>query len=189
MNQTSIFLTGAALLATLACGGGAGGGGSTGTPAARLTYTLTAQDTWRLVEDAASTDTLKILDLMAPSNASGNGVCLTLTTNPAQAGWAVLSPSSAGARYALQTLFASPTEYVATVGGSGAELHILLAQVPGGTLVSYGSVPVVQVALQKASSATVGSVPLAASDSGHLGSAATPEAITVDVGSLQAVAP
>lgn len=187
MSRLPLLLAGAALLATLACGGGGGGGGASapaGPPATTLSYSGPAADTtqWQLAEDSASTSTHLVLDLLAPAGAAGLGVTAVLTLNPAQATWSYV----AGSAYATQTLFQNPKVDLASLSADKSQLRLLLGQAAGTAAVTYGSTPVVQVALDLAASATQSSaVTLTATQGGHLGTSPTPSAITIQVGTLQ----
>ena len=181
MNRFATVLSGAALLLTLACGGG--GGGTPATPATRLTYAFTADpaDTaWRLVQDpAASTSTHLAFDLFPPAGTSGLGYTVILTTNPGQASWSKVD----GTNYMTQGLFTTPKVKLASV--SGGSLRIVVGQLPGSE-VAYGAASLARVALDMASGATVGAVTLTATPASHLAAAGEPTDITVQVGSLQA---
>ena len=179
MNWLPSLVPAAILLASLACGGGAG---TASGPSSGFSFSAaSASAGWRLVQDAASTSTHIVLDLMAPSGTSGQGITLTLTTDTTEATWSYVS----GTSYAAQAVYPSPTVSLAKV--SGASLRILVGQ-GGATPVSYGSTPVLQVALDEVSSAASGPVALTASLAGHLGATATPSAITVATGSLSILA-
>lgn len=175
MKWASFLPPAAVLLVSLACGGG--GGGSTVAATGFAFSADTATTNWRLVRDATSTSSHLVLDLLAPTGTSGQGITLILTTDTAAATWAPVT----GTSYAVQTLYASPLVDVAKV--SGAALRILISQ-GGGTTVSYGTTPVLQVALDLVTGASAGTVTLAATQAAHLGTASTPDAITVSAGTL-----
>jgi hypothetical protein len=123
-----------------------------------------------------------LLDLLAPTGTSGQGVTVVLTLDPTQATWSKVD----GTHYAVQTLF-SPPPAAGAVGVAsvlGSDLRIVFGQ--AGTPVSYGTSTVVQVALDLASTATAGKVTLTASQGGNLGASAPPTPVTVSLGSLQA---
>ena len=175
MKWGLFLLPAAVLLASLACGGAAGGAG-----AASSGFSFSAGGAatdWRLVQDSASTSTHLVLDLLAPTGTSGQGITLILTTDPTEATWGYVS----GTSYATQGVYTSPVVSIASA--KGALLRILVGQ-GGGTAVSYGSTPVIQVALDLASGASAGAVTLTATQAGHLGTSATPSSITVNPGSL-----
>jgi len=183
MRRPILILCGMGLAALLACGGGGGGGSSASTrsttAATSLVYSSSAgSSSWRLVEDGASTGTRKVFDLYAPAGTTGQGFTVVLTTDPGNATWSPVS----GTRYAVQTLFSSTAVSLASV--SGGALRIVFGQAPG-TAVSYDGSPVVQVALNLASGATVGGVTLTATQAGNL-VGTSPAEVTVAVGSLQA---
>jgi hypothetical protein len=129
------------------------------------------------VRDSTSTSTHLVVDLLAPTGTSGQGITLILTTDTAAATWSYVS----GTDYMVQGVYTNPVVNIGIV--SGAELRILVSQ-GGGTAVSYGTTPVVQVALDPVSGASAGTVALTATQAGHLGTSATPDAITVNPGSL-----
>jgi len=181
MNRPAICLIGAALLLTLACGGG-GGGGTPAPPATTLNYSFSSGpgDTWRLVQNAsASTSTHLVFDLFAPSTASGDGFTVVLTTNPAQAAWS--RPD--GVNYMTRVPYPNAKVSIASV--AGASLRLVAGQVPGAE-VPYGTSPLAEVALDMASSATVGGVTLTATAASHLAGPGDPTDIAVEVGTLQA---
>jgi hypothetical protein len=77
------------LILAVACGGG-GGGGGTPRPASptRLVYTDPPAGGWRWVRNAATTDTLLVLDLQGPGPGStGRGVAFSLTVGNAAVTW------------------------------------------------------------------------------------------------------
>jgi hypothetical protein len=181
MKPTSTFLAAAALMAFLACGGGGGSSSSSSSSSSgsQLGYSNPSNTSgWYLAQDPASTSTHLVLDLMAPSGTSGQGITLVLTTNASQATWSYVS----GTSYATQTVYNDPLVTKASI--SGSSLRILISQ-GAGTPVSYGSTPVVQVALDWVSGAASGTVSLAATQAGHLGTSSTPSSITVAVGTLR----
>jgi hypothetical protein len=164
------------LVLALACGGGAGN--VTSSPSTPLVYTDPTDTTsWRLTHDPASTPAHLILDLMAPSGASGQGVTLILTTDASKATWHAFSSGG----YLQGLVFSSPLVDVASVQGSA--LRIVAAKEPGAP-VTYGSAPVLQVGLDSVAGAAAGNVTLSATDGGHLGAAAPAVPIPVQVGSL-----
>jgi len=180
MNRLATCLTGAALLLTLACGGGSGG--APAVPASKLSYSFSSGpgDTWRLVQNAAaSTSTHLVFDLFAPSTASGDGFTVVLTTSSAQAAWS--KPD--GVSYMTQVPYPNAKVSIASV--AGASLRLAAGQPPGAE-VAYGTRPLAEVALDMASSATVGGVTLTATAASHLAGPGDPTDITVEVGSLQA---
>ena len=181
MRLPILFWCGAVLLGTLGCGGGSGGASRSTTPATQLAYSSSVADStaWRLELDPASSATHLVLDLLAPTGTSGQGFTVVLGSDPGNAVWSKID----GTNYAVQSLFSAPLVNLASV--SGGELRIVFGQAPG-TTVSYGANPVVKVALDLAAGATVGDVVLTASQGGNLGTSATPDQVTVSVGSLLA---
>ena len=175
LNARLFLLPAAVLLGSLACGGG-GGGATAQTTGLSISADSAATD-WRLVRDAASTPDHLVLDLMAPTGTSGQGITLILTTDPTAATWSIVS----GTSYAVQTQWASPQVNLATV--NGASLQVLIGQ-GGGSAVSYGTTPVLKVALDKVTGALTGAVTLTVTQAAHLGSSSTPAAITVSPGTL-----
>jgi hypothetical protein len=184
MSRFATFLTGTALLLSLACGGGSGGGGST--PASKLTYTFTPADTdWRLVKDEAASDATHLyFDLLAPTGASGDGYTLILTSNAVQASWLKVDGSS----YATQSVFTPANLKLNVASVSGGALRIAIGQAAGtGTAVTYDSGSLARVGLQLTTGAPVGTVALTATAASHLAGAGTdPVGITVQVGTLKA---
>ena len=121
----------------LACGGGADKVSGVESPSpspsspTALVYTNPTDSTaWRLTHDSASTPAHLILDLMAPSGASGQGVTLILTTDASKAAWHAFSSGS----YLQGLVFSSPLVDVASVQGSA--LRIVAAQAPGTPVIS-----------------------------------------------------
>ena len=160
----------------LACGGGT----KEPAKAASLVYTNpTDAGSWRLVQASSSSTTHLVLDLLAPTGASGQGVTLVLTTDPAKATW---SPIAAGA-FAVQKAYPSTLVQIATL--KGADLRLLMTQAAG-TPVAYGSAPVLSVALDLTTGTMPGSVTVSAAQGGHLGSGPVPVPITVAIGGLLA---
>ena len=143
------------LLATLACGGGGGGGGASapaGPPATTLSYSGPAADTtqWQLAEDSASH--------LHPPGAGPAGA--RRRRRAWGHGGADPQPRPghlvdvAGSAYATQTLFQNPKVDLASLSADKSQLRLLLGQAAGTAAVTYGSTPVVQVALDLAASAT-----------------------------------
>ena len=98
MNRIHAFANFAAtglLLGTLACGGGSSSGSGPANHAMALTYTNPVSNArsqhFSLVQDAASTPTTLVLDLVGPTDAnsqvSGIGVAVSLQVDPTKAGW------------------------------------------------------------------------------------------------------
>lgn len=175
MNRTILACSGGLLL-TLACGGGAS---DSVAKAVTLAYTnpATASADWQLVKDSTSSTSRLVLDLMAPTGTSGQGITLILTADTSKATWATFSSGSyvSGLPYATPLLANK-----ASVNGSA--LRIVVAQDPAGS-VTYSSTPVLQVALNMASGAAVGNANLAAKAGYHL-DAGTTSSITIDAGTL-----
>ena len=173
MNRPKLVLTGAVLLVALGCGGGSGSGPS-GPPASSLAYTPPTDLTgWRLVQDSASsTGTHLVLDLLAPSGLSGQGVTLTLTGDASRATCSLL----AGGAYANPLVrIASP---------SGSALRTVVAQAPGSPIV-YGANPVLSFALDLTANATTGTITLTVTQAGHLDAFNMTAPITVQAGTVQ----
>ena len=188
MRLRTLLWCGAAMLALLGCGGGGGGSAASSsrssTPASQLVYPASVADStaWRLELDATTTATHLVLDLLAPTGTSGQGFTVVLTTDPSNAVWSKVDGTP---NYAVQSLFSAPLVNIASLSPSGSDLRIVFGQAPG-TAVSYDGQPVVKVALTLAPGATVGDVVLTATQGGNLGASATPDPVTVSVGSLQA---
>ncbi|GEM_PF-1865550 len=139
---------------------------------------------WRLAANAASTPTHLVLDLLAPTGTSGMGVTLILTADPARAKWGGVDGTS---------LVASSV-YTGTVltraSRVGGDLRIFISQENPAPPVTYGTAPVLSVALDLVPGAPTGPVTLAAAQGGHLAAPQTlPEAITVQLGALAARTP
>ena len=163
---------------TLACGGGASST-SASKMSSGLVYTAPADTSgWWLKKDSASTSTRLVLDLMAPSGVSGQGVTLVLASNAAQAAWHAF-----GTGVYLQGL-AYPSPQVDVTSLQGSTLRVVAGQSTGA--VAYGSAPVLQVALDLVSGTLTGaSIPLTVATAGHLSSGSV-EPITVQTGTLAA---
>jgi len=170
----------APLVAALGCGGGSS---STSAPAATaLSYTGPTDPTqWRLVQDASSTPTHLVLNLMAPTGARGMGVTLVLSVDGSRASW-----SSAWSGSALKPGgYYGPLAQRASIAGS--DLRILLSQMNPTPPMNYLNDPVLTVALDLASGAPVGTVALAATQGGHLAAPLTlPVAVAIQTGTLKA---
>jgi len=191
-------LTGAALLLALACGGGSGGGTPVSTtPASELVYTdpVLVPSAWQLVADASSTNTRLVLDLQPPAGAVGQGVTLTLTLtgNSSAASWHNFG-TGAAPNYLNNIVYPSPLSPTPVSSVLNSALRLVVAQAPTAAPVTYGTLPVLQVALDLAPSAVTGAIGITASEGGHLLAAALPvtaatpgpELITVTAGALQA---
>jgi hypothetical protein len=177
MNSMRNLLASALLITAFSCSGG--GGSNPPTPAARLTYTDPGDTTqWRLTRNAASTATHLVLDLMAPTGASGRGVSVVLTCD-AKAAWKAVN----GSAFTQNVAYTGDLVQKGSVQGS--DLRVLLSQRPG-TAQSYGSSPVLSVAMDLVSGTLPGTVAVSAAQGAHLGSAAAPESITVVAGTLKA---
>jgi hypothetical protein len=179
--RLSILACSGALLSTLACGGGAS---SDVAPAITLNYTnpTTANADWQLVKDSTSSTSRLVLDLMAPTAptvTSGQGITLILTTDTSKATWATFSSGSyvSGLPYATPLLANK-----ASVNGSA--LRIVVAQNPAGSA-TYSNAPVLQVALNMASGAAIGSGSLTVASAYHLSRDATSDITSsIDLGTI-----
>jgi len=176
------------LLVLAGCGGGSGGGTAarSGPSASSLTYVpdpLADGNSWRLELDPGpnTTATHLVFNLMAPAGTSGQGFTVILGTDTLDAVWSKV----AGTSYGVQTLFSAAFPNVSIASPSGPDLRIVFGQVAG-TPVSYGTGPVLQVALDLAPGAIVGGVTLTARQAGNLGAGPVPDPVTVAVGSLKA---
>ena len=148
--------------------------------ASALIYTDPSDPTaWRLVRDSASTSTHLVLNLLAPTGMFGQGVTLILTTDSVEANWSYVSGTSFMAQNAY------PNTMVSIARVMGPDLRIIVGQASG-TPVTYGSAPVLTVALDLMPGAKPESVALSVSQGGHLGSTPTPVPINIEIGSLEA---
>ena len=78
MKILSVLLVTLVAGLTLACGGGSGSRTPAQVPAQRLVYTDPTGSGWRLVQDAASTRTRLLLDLVGPSGTLSRGAGFNL---------------------------------------------------------------------------------------------------------------
>ena len=165
----------AAVLASLAaCGGSSGTAPTTSTPsdglvvgATKLAYTDPAGTGWRLVRDAASTDSRLVLDLVGPADTTSRGVGFNLARGEALA--FAKFPSGA---YALDTgvfqLKGSNSNFEAYAGTPADPVLFVSAPLKGGTVLSTGIFqkdrtfvpkpvvqPLVQVAISLADAASI----------------------------------
>lgn len=130
------------------------------------------------MKDSTSSTSRLVLDLMAPTGTSGQGITLILTADTSKATWATFSSGSYLSGIHYTPLLADK------VSVEGSALRIVIAQQPG-TAVTYGSTPVLQVALNVASGAAIGNASLTATAGYHLdGTAASSTPITIDAGTL-----
>lgn len=179
MNTMRTLLASVLLVTAFACTGSKGGD-SPPAPATRLTYTDPMDPAqWRLTRNATSSPTHLILDLLAPAGATGRGVSVTLTCDSKVAWKAV----EGGAFLKNGTSYTGDLVQRGSV--QGADLRLLLSQKPG-TTQTYGSVPVLSVAVDLVTGTLPGTVTLSAAQGAHLGASATPESIAVAVGALKA---
>jgi hypothetical protein len=175
LKSLILACSGTALLLTLACGGG-GAGSVENYPTLSYTNPATASADWQLVKDSTSTTSRVVLDLMAPSAAAGQGITLILTVDTTRASWATFSSGS----YVSGLAYGDPLVNKASVSGSA--LRIVAAQTSS---VTYGSTPVLQVALAIKSGATSGGASLTGAEAFHTATGATAAtAISVDLGTL-----
>jgi hypothetical protein len=148
--------------------------------ASALIYTDPSDPTaWRLVRDSVSTSTHLVLDLLAPTGMFGQGLTLILTTDTVETSWSYVSGTSFMAQNAY------PNAMVSIAKVMGPDLRIVIGQAAG-TPVTYGSSPILTVALDLIPGAKPESVVLSVSQGGHLGSAPNPVPINIEIGSLQA---
>lgn len=163
----------------VACGGGAH-------PATPLSTTLDYADPadatqWRLVKDASSTPSHLVLDLQAPTGASGMGVTLVLDVDGARASWG----SVGGADLAATAVYAGPL--ARKTSPSGSALRLLMSQENPTPPIAYSGAAVLKVALDLGPGVPPGPVSLTATQAGHLAAPqALPTPITVAVGTLAA---
>jgi hypothetical protein len=170
--------SGTALLLTLACGGGGGGAAAAPASSPTLSYTnpATAPADWQLVKDSTSTASRVVLDLMAPTETTGQGITLILTVDTSRAAWAAFSSGSYVSGLQYDNLLVNKASL------DGAALRIVAAQTGA---VSYGSAPVLQVALDLGSGASSGGVSLTGTSEYHTGQGAlSATAISIDLGTL-----
>lgn len=167
--------------ALLACLLHCGGARPSPPAATALSYGNPAAPTqWRFVQDAGSTRTHLVLDLLAPPVASGMGVTFVLSVDGSRAAW-----SSAGPGPVAPLAYGGPLVHRASIRGS--DLRVVVSQENPTPPVKYGTAPVLSVALDLAPAGGPGTVALTASQGGHLAAPlAQPEPIAVDVGTLQA---
>jgi hypothetical protein len=157
-------LLGIALLA--ACGGGGGGGTTQNSPqtqtyATSLSYADPTSTGYRFVLNAASsTSTRVVLDLMGPVGTSARGVAVYLSASSAAVDWATpgsgQSLTAAGGAF---NLGGSP-RLIATKLESG-NLQAGVFQ-KGGSPATYGTAPILSVALSLKSNVSKGQVILGA---------------------------
>jgi len=157
-------------------------GGSNGSSAAKsISYSDPVSTGYRLVKDAASTDTNLVLDLVGPSGTQIQGGLFTLTTDTTKATWGKPGTSEA---YVLE-------------GGAlnlGTGTKLLKSKVSGQTLTgalyqkgttaaaTLGSLPILTVALDLKTGASAGSLNLACTSAQILDAAGTTQTVTVDLG-------
>jgi hypothetical protein len=178
MNPLKKLLASALLLAVLACTGGKDAGPPP--PATRLTYAdPTDASQWRLARNAGSSSTHLILDLLGPSGGAGRGVSAVFTCDSKLA-WKAVD----GAAF-LKLGGAYNGDLVQRASVQGADLRVLLSQKPG-TAQAYGSSPVLSVAVDLVAGTLPGAVTLTTAQGAHLGASATPEPISIAVGTLKA---
>jgi len=155
-------------------------------PAAQgLTYADPSSTGWRLMKNAASTDSHLVLDLVGPAATTGKGVALTLNTNPGLANWAKVAPAD--------------TELISNLAYSVSTAPSLLKGVAkNGTLITGvfqktgaavdESVPVVSIALDYAAAAQVSGavVPVSVVKAEALDATGALAPISVAVGTIKA---
>ncbi len=148
--------------------------------AKKLVYTdPTDTSSWRLVRNGTSTDTHLVLDLVAPAGASGRGVTFVATTDRAQTHWQPME----GAAYTKNVAYTGSLISIGSVQDSN--LRVILSQRTGNSQ-TYGSAPVMSVALDLDPNATPGNVALSVNQAGHLGASTAPSSMNVAAGSLKA---
>lgn len=137
------------LLLSLACGGGGGtpDGGTHTTAATGLAYTDPAGTGWRLVKDPSSTAQHLVLDLVGPSAGSGYGVGFTLSVDQTKAAWSKVLPADAeyvkNGAYNLGT----GSQFLKGKVQGNALMAGVFQKGVGGAAVTYGTAPLVKVAL------------------------------------------
>ncbi|GLH72762.1 hypothetical protein GETHLI_12640 [Geothrix limicola] len=175
------FLSCAALVLLVACGGGSSKPAPKPvTSASKLVYTDPTSGDYRLVKDSSSTDTHLVLNLMGPSTGTlGRGVAFYLNTDSALVTWSKVA--SADAEFAQGPLFTDKLKTKVT----GGELQVGSFQKGrGAAAANIGATTVLaHVALDLKTGTTPGAVSLASpADKAVLipdtGDALTPIAIT-----------
>lgn len=168
-----------------ACGGG-GGGPAGPSAASALSYANpTATTGYRLVQNAATTPTHLVLDLVGPAGTQTKGVAVFLAVDTTRATW-----SPAGGPYvsagSVIPLGAAPQMLAAKVQLGALQVGLFQK---GGAATTLTSAPIFTVALDLASGATTGAVtlvPQTGRTCQSLGADGTLAPITVNVGTLAA---
>lgn len=176
----------------LACGGGGGGTPPPPPPpsvATSLSYTDPASTGYRLVKNTtSSTPTHLVLDLIGPSGTQALGISLFLTVDSSRAYW-VNSGGAAGTYIKPGTVFnLGTTPQILKDNVSEGNLQAAIFQ-QSKTPVTYGSIPILSVALDLNNGVTVGAVSLTATtgkQSQALDGSNAPTNITINVGTITA---
>ena len=178
MKRWMLPCVSALVLISLACGGGGSGPNPSPVNANRLVYTNpTDSSSWRLVRNSSSSDTTLLLDLLAPTGGYGRGVTVVLTADPSLVSWKPVD----GTSFIRNGGYAG--DLIQKTSLKGGTLGVLLSQKPG-VPASYGVLPVLSVALELKPGARPGAIQFTATQGSHLGVSATPEAMTIALGTL-----
>lgn len=150
-----------------------------------LTYQDPASTGWRLVKNAASTNSHLVLDLVGPSGTTGKGVALTLNTNPGVVSWAKVDPADAELVSNLAFPVGAAPALVKGVSKNGTLVTGVFQK--GGAAVDV-SVPVASVALDAAGAAPVSGtvVPVSVVKAEALDASGALTPISVAVGTVKA---
>ncbi|BDU70302.1 hypothetical protein GETHOR_24030 [Geothrix oryzae] len=162
MNRTRLHpgMCACALLITLACGGGGGGGGTSTSPttppaspwASALVYANPPSGNgFRFVANQAlSTPTRLVLDLVGPAAQSGQGLSFILKTDASKVTWVAPSTTSGLVQNVAFNLLPGPQALVGLDKGGGS-LH-------GAVYQNSGSIPLGQPLVRVCLSLNAGAV-------------------------------
>ena len=151
----------AALAALVACGGGGGsstGGGATTPKATKLAYTnpTPATGQWALIQDAASTDTHLILDLVPPADATSSfGVGVTINATGGAA-WTKPNASDAQLIHNAAYTLGSGAQLIKAASKNGDLIAGVYQKGLGTTPVAHSAGAVASIALDLKSGAAKG---------------------------------
>jgi len=176
----------AALASLLACGGSSSSGTAqtpASTPATSLQYTAPAGTGYQLVQDASSTATHLVLDLVGPAGAQIRGVLLNVAADTAKTAWSHAGGTDPFIKEG-QALDLGTGPRLEKSQQTGANLQAALFQKGAGAAATLGTGPILSVALDLKAGAAAGAVSLSSSASQILDAAGNTQTITVAVGSL-----
>ena len=189
LNRAGMAAAAAIVAGLLACGGSSSPNAGASAPAARpataLVYAAPRASGYQLVQDASSTGSHLVLDLVGPQGAQIKGVLFSLSVDGTRASWGNPGGSDPYLKEGQVLALGTGTKLLKSqLGGSTLQAAIFQkGSVPAATL---GNQPILSVALDLKAGASPGAVSLSSPAAQILDAGGATQAITVAAGTLTA---